>query len=198
MVTFPILNNLIVLETEKPHSTQNVDQLTYNNLITLKGCSRDEHDIITNSGMKGNKGPCRTGKHIPQSTKQRQATASEPCLPPNRRPISHLTSNAQTPFRHSSLEPPIATKKPHQTISLPLFRNPVRPAPRRQRRIPPPPAHPGTLSNMLAFWKSGIVDPCPAYHRAERAHRDETRGRGHGEKPAICSSNPVSWPNQGG
>lgn len=146
-------------------------------LITLKGCSRDEHDIITNSGMKGNKGPCRTGKPIPQYTKQRQATAFEPCQAPQS--PAHLPSHIKRPNPVPPQLPriPHRHQKTHQTISLPLFRSPAQPHVDNDAYLRP--LHTPALCQTC--WRFGKVGSCtPVRPTTGQSERIEMKHEGEG------------------
>lgn len=149
--------------------------------------------------MKGFQRPCRTGKRNTQTVPEPPEHQFWTLRGPNR-----ITT--PTPYRTSNkpyLQKKFATKPPHQTISsLPLIRSPQpHVCDEAHLRDPCTPRHSVKHAGVLEKWELQ-PPPCPAYHRAERPRRDETRTRSHGCLAGYgCMGNPASWPNhheQGG
>ncbi|KFY43853.1 hypothetical protein V495_03734, partial [Pseudogymnoascus sp. VKM F-4514 (FW-929)] len=201
-VTSPILNNLSMTKSEKPHNTQNVDQLTYNTSLPSRAAVGMNTTGITHSGMtvmKGPEGPCRTGKHIPilQRTQYTNTTkpppSPSPATPPNHLPssISHQTSPPSSPHLLQ-----IATTAPHYPPPdhpLPPCHAPQPPpiAHLTSNKPPPhhissksPPQHP-TTHHPITLYRSSAAHPVPAAP-AHTAPRHSVKHAGVLEKWDSC------------
>lgn len=170
------------LDDEKRKASQHPKRRSINlqHLITLKGCSRDEHDRYNAQRYDGYEGSRRAVQNRETHTniaaysvhKHHQTTTiSIPCHAPQPPPIAHLTSN-KPPSSPHLLQ--IATTAPHYPPPdhpLPLFRSPSSP------RRPCTYRTPALCQTCWRFGKVGFAPPCRhrSSHTAQRARRDETR-----------------------